>query len=102
MRKQLPKTFLEIGADEKFVVLIGDISHFALRDFHAAYPDRFYNMGMAEQSMVSMASGLAMKGFFPVLHTITPFITERVLEQIKDDLCYQQLGGKYCFYWCSI
>jgi transketolase len=92
MRKQLPKTFLEIGANENFVILIGDISHFALRDYQAKYPTRFYNMGMAEQSMIGMASGLAMKGFFPTVHTIAPFITERVLEQIKDDLCYQQLG----------
>lgn len=92
MRKQLPKTFLELGADVNFAVLIGDISHFALREFQAAYPERFYNLGMAEQSMISMASGMAMKGFFPVVHTIAPFITERALEQIKDDLCYQQLG----------
>jgi transketolase len=92
MRKQLPKTFLELGADENFVVLIGDISHFALRDFQASYPKRFYNMGMAEAAMISLASGMAMKGFFPVVHTIAPFVTERVLEQIKDDLCYQHLG----------
>jgi transketolase len=92
MRKQLSKTFLELGADKNFAVLIGDISHFALRDFQAQYPDRFYNMGIAEQSMIGMASGMAMKGFFPVVHTIAPFITERALEQIKDDLCYQELG----------
>lgn len=92
MRKQLPKTFLELGADEDFVVLIGDISHFALRDFHARYPSRFFNMGMAEGAMISLASGMAMKGFFPVVHTIAPFVTERTLEQIKDDLCYQRLG----------
>lgn len=92
MRKQLPKTFLELGADEYFAVFIGDISHFALREFQAKYPTRFYNLGMAEQAMISMASGMAMKGFFPVVHTIAPFVTERTLEQIKDDLCYQQLG----------
>lgn len=92
MRKQFAKTLLELGSDERLVVLIGDISHFLLRDFEAKYKPRFYNLGVAEQSMMSMAAGLALKGFFPVVHTIAPFITERCLEQIKDDLCYQLLG----------
>ena len=92
MRKQLPKTFLELGADENFIVLIGDMSHFAFREFQAKYPTQFYNMGIAEQATISRASGMAMKGFFPVVHSIAPFVTERALEQIKDDLCYQQLG----------
>lgn len=92
MRKQFAKTLFDLGADEKLVVLIGDISHFLLRDFEAKYKLRFYNLGVAEQSMMSMAAGLSLKGFFPVVHTIAPFITERCLEQIKDDLCYQKLG----------
>ena len=93
MRKQLPKTFLDIGGrDERFTILIGDISHFLLREFQANYPDRFYNMGVAEQSMIGIAAGMAMNGMIPVVHTIAPFITERCLEQIKDDLCYQKLG----------
>ena len=92
MRNQFAKTLNEIGSDEKIVVLIGDISHFLLRDFEKQFPNRFYNMGIAEQSMVGVAAGLAMKGFFPVVHSIAPFVTERCFEQIKDDLCYQGLG----------
>jgi len=92
MRKQFAKTLQEIGEDDKLVVLIGDISHFLLRDFEAKYKSRFYNLGVAEQGMMSMAAGLAIKGFYPIVHTIAPFITERCLEQIKDDLCYQNLG----------
>lgn len=92
MRKQFAQTMLATGADERLVILIGDISHFLLREFEAQYPKRFYNMGVAEQSMMSMASGLALNGMYPVVHTIAPFITERCLEQIKDDLCYQKAG----------
>ena len=92
MRKQFAKTLFELGRDEKLVVLIGDISHFLLRDFEEKYKNRFYNLGVAEQSMMSMASGLALGGLFPVVHSITPFITERCFEQIKDDLCYQDVG----------
>jgi transketolase len=93
MRKQFAKTMLELGGDERLVVMLGDLSHFLLRDFEAKYPDRFFNMGIAEQGMVGMAAGAAMNGFFPVVHSIAPFITERCLEQIKDDLCYQKLGA---------
>lgn len=92
MRKQFARTLLDVGEDEKLIVLIGDISHFLLKDFEEKYKNRFYNMGVAEQSMMSMASGLALGGLFPVVHSITPFITERCFEQIKDDLCYQDVG----------
>ncbi len=84
----------ELGADERLVILIGDISHYLLKDFAEKYPRRFYNMGVAEQAMMSMAAGLAMHGFTPVVHSITPFVTERCFEQIKDDVCYQHLGVK--------
>lgn len=92
MRKQFAKTMVEVGGDDRLVVMLGDISHFLLRDFEAKYPNRFYNMGIAEQGMIGMAAGAAMNGFFPVVHSIAPFIIERCLEQIKDDLCYQKLG----------
>ena len=85
---------LEVGlADEKLVVLVGDISHFALQPFANACPGRFYNVGILESTIISMAAGLAHTGFFPVVHTIAPFIIERGFEQIKLDFCYQELGG---------
>ena len=92
MRKQFAKTLLELGQDERLIVLIGDISHFLLKDFAERYPQRFYNLGMAEQAMMSLAAGLAINGLVPVVHSIAPFITERCYEQIKDDLCYQNIG----------
>ena len=76
MRKQFAKTMLELGGDERLVILLGDLSHFLLRDFEAKYKARFFNLGIAEQSMVSISAGLAMNGFFPVVHSIVPFITE--------------------------
>jgi len=93
MRAQLTKTLMEVGKDENMVLLVGDIGVWGLRQFKEDYPKRFYNIGICEQSMVSLGAGLAMGGMIPVLHSIAPFVTERCFEQIKDDFCYQKLGG---------
>mgnify|MGYP003643108691 CR=1 FL=1 len=78
MRKAFAKSVLDLAAqDDKVVVLIGDISHFLLREFEEQYPDRFYNVGICEQAIVGMAAGLAMEGYRPIVHTIAPFCVER-------------------------
>lgn len=92
MRRAFAESVLDLAAqDDKVVVLIGDISHFLLREFEEQYPDRFYNVGICEQAIVGMAAGLAMEGYRPIVHTIAPFCVERAYEQIKVDLCYQNL-----------
>jgi len=93
MRAQLTKTIMDLGKDDKVVLLVGDIGVFGLRHFKEAYPKRFYNLGICEQSMMSLSAGLALAGLIPVVHSITSFVTERCFEQIKDDFCYQGLGG---------
>lgn len=94
IRQQFADTMLEVGReDPRLVVLIGDISHFILQPFAQACPGRFYNIGICEPAMVSMAAGLSKVGLHPVVHTIAPFLLERSFEQIKLDFCYQQLGG---------
>jgi transketolase len=93
MRQEFADTMIEIGTkDDKLIVLIGDISHFILQPFAKACPNRFYNIGICEPTIVNMSAGLAKVGFHPVIHTIAPFIVERSLEQIKLDFGYQQLG----------
>lgn len=106
MRRQFVKTVDELlSKDERLVVLLGDIGVFGFRkhlvenkdptNSFPGFSDRVYNIGILEQSTISMAAGLAMDGFIPVVHTIAPFIVERALEQIKDDFGYQQLGGNF-------
>jgi transketolase len=96
MRKQLALTIDElIKADDKLVLVYGDVGTYGFRNAHAQCPDRVYNVGILEQSMVSMAAGLAMQDFVPVVHTIATFLVERSLEQIKDDFGYQKLGGNF-------
>jgi len=93
IRQEFADTMLEIGQkDPNLIVLIGDISHFILQPFANACPDRFYNIGICEPAMMNMAAGLSKVGFFPVVHTIAPFLVERSFEQIKLDFGYQKLG----------
>ena len=94
MRKQFPKSVGEIMAkDERVVVLLGDIGVYAFKDLSITYPQRVFNIGICEQSMVGMAAGLSMAGFIPVIHTIEPFLVDRAFEQIKLDFGYQELKG---------
>ena len=79
------------AADERIVLLSGDIGNRMFDEFKSKFPDRFYNCGIAEQSMISLGAGLAMCGLRPVAYTIAPFVTYRCLEQIRVDLCYHEL-----------
>jgi len=96
MRKQLVKTVERLLAeDEKIILLLGDIGVFGFRNSFKKFPERVYNIGILEQSTVSLAAGLSMTDLIPVVHTITPFVVERCVEQLKDDFCYQKLGGNF-------
>lgn len=96
MRKIFPKTVLEImDRDDRVVVLLGDIGVFAFKDVFEKYPIRCINIGILEQSMVSMAAGLVMAGFIPIIHTISPFLVARAYEQIRDDFGFQELKGTF-------
>ena len=74
--------------------MVGDIGAFLLRHYIKDFPANYYNLGAAEANMVGVASGLAMSGKIPFVYTITPFITSRVYEQIKLDVCYNNANVK--------
>ena len=92
MRNQFAQTITELATrDEKVVLLSGDIGNRLFNAYKEIASGRFFNCGVAEANMITMAAGLAHAGFKPVAYTITPFITTRCLEQIKVDLCYHHL-----------
>lgn len=94
MRKQFMQTVSDLAAhNNRIIVIVGDFSHHLFSNFEKQYPDRFYNMGICENALISITAGLSSQGYFPFVHAIAPFITERSLEQIKLDMCYNQFGG---------
>ncbi len=91
IRQEFADQMLKLGSkDRSIVVLVGDISHGILQPFAKKNHDRYYNIGICEQSIVNMAAGLSKVGLNPIVHTIAPFITERAYEQIKLDFGYQK------------
>lgn len=77
--------------DERIVLLSGDIGNRLFDKYKAQNGNRFFNCGVAEANMASMAAGMAMCGLRPITYTITPFNTTRCLEQIRVDICYHNL-----------
>lgn len=82
------------GADERVVVLTGDLGFQALEPVRARIGPRFVNMGVSEQNMVSVAAGLASEGLVPFCYSIAPFAVFRPAEQIRLDVCVHGLGVK--------
>jgi transketolase len=73
-------------------IVVSDISPAgSMAKFSAQYPDRFINVGVAEQCMIGVCAGLALKGCQPFAYTIATFSLYRPFEMVRDDLGYQNL-----------
>ncbi|OHB23163.1 MAG: hypothetical protein A2939_00280 [Parcubacteria group bacterium RIFCSPLOWO2_01_FULL_48_18] len=95
MRAALDAALTEAAKIDKNVfVVVGDVSPIALANFTKEFSDRFINVGVAEANLVGMGAGLAMSGKVPFLFTIATFMVYRCYEQIRDDLCFQNLNVK--------
>jgi transketolase len=76
----------------KVFIVVADISPAAsMEPFRREFPDRFYNVGVSEQAMISICTGLALRGCRPFAYTIAPFAIYRPFEHIRVELCYQNL-----------
>lgn len=88
MRERCLKTITQLAREDDRVVFIGsDLGVGTMADFQAEFPDRFLMEGVAEQSLVGMAAGMAMEGRIVYLNTIATFLTRRCFEQVAVDLC---------------
>lgn len=83
-----------MAADSRVIAMTADIGFRNFDRIIADFPERFFNVGVAEANMIGVAAGLALNGKVPFVFTIAPFVTMRCLEQIRVDLCYLNLPVK--------
>lgn len=89
MRKTIANTLTRFVAESyNFTVLTADLGYSVFDDFRSTYPDKFYNMGIAENNMVGVGAGLALTGQKVFVYSIATFLTAKCFEQIRDDVCY--------------
>lgn len=95
MRRAFLDTLTELVVDDPAVMLLtGDTGFHVFDQFRESFPTTFLNVGISEAAMIGMAAGLAMEGKKVFVYAIAPFATLRCLEQIRVDLCCQNLPVK--------
>ena len=93
MRNTFSEALYEAATgNPEIYIVVSDISPAgSMAKFSSQYPARFINVGVAEQSMIGICAGLALKGCQPFAYTIATFTLYRPFEMVRDDLCYQKL-----------
>lgn len=94
----------EARVNDKIFLLVGDLGYSVVEPFAKEFPDRFQNVGIAEQNMAGLAAGLAMTGYNVYFYSIGNFPTLRCIEQIRNDIAYHHanvkvvaVGGGYAY-----
>lgn len=92
------RTLEEMAARDSRVCAVANdsLSSAKLKNFRAKFPDRFVNVGVAEQNMVGVGTGLANGGMVPYVCGAGCFLTARAMEQVKVDLAYSKSNVKLC------
>jgi len=92
MRNAFVNTVLK-ACEEKddLFIISGDAGLGVFDEFKEKRAERFLNLGVAEQNMISFSAGLAMTGFKVYVYNIIPFVLYRCYEQVRNDICYQEL-----------
>lgn len=93
MRNTVIKKINEYAQQDEAVFLIaGDAGFGVLDDYKKKFSDRYLNLGVAEQNMISFAAGLGLAGYKVFVYDIVPFVLYRCYEQVRNDICYQRLA----------
>lgn len=97
-RQSYGEVLLELGeSQDKVVVLDADLAEATkTKLFAEKFPDRFFDMGIAEQNMIATAAGLATCGKIPYASTFAVFAAGRAYDQIRNSVCYPNLNVKIC------
>jgi transketolase len=105
MRSTFINTLVEqAAADESIFLLTPDMGFSVFEKFIELYPDRYLNVGIAEQNAIGVAAGLALSGYKVYVYSIVPFVTMRCFEQVRVDVAYMNtnvklvgVGGGYSY-----
>jgi transketolase len=105
MRTTFINTLLQLARqDSSIFLLCGDLGYSVLEPFAQEFPERFLNVGIAEQNMMGLAAGLSMEGYTVFTYSIGNFPTLRCMEQIRYDVAYHEanvkviaVGGGYAY-----
>ena len=97
-REAYGKALVELGAqNDRVVVLDADLAGATMtKHFKAAYPDRFFDMGIAEANMVNVGAGLSTMGLVPFCSTFAMFGAGRAYEQVRNSIAYPKFNVKLC------
>lgn len=95
MRTAFVKQLIEEAKhNDKIFLIVGDLGFNVVEEYVNLFPDRFLNVGIAEQNMIGVAAGLAKEGYNVYVYSIGNFPTLRCLEQIRYDVAYHNLNVK--------
>ncbi|MBE7051178.1 MAG: transketolase [Ruminococcaceae bacterium] len=95
MRALFNKTLCELAKEDKRIhMVLADIGYGEIEPFRDTFPERYYNVGVAEQNMTGVACGIAMEGNIAITYSIANFPTLRCLEQVRNDVCYHNANVK--------
>lgn len=85
MRRAFIRTLVDLATeDERILLMTGDLGYMAIEPFAERFPRRFFNVGVAEQNLVGLATGLSESGYIPFLYSITTFVAMRAYEFIRN------------------
>jgi transketolase len=95
MRTAFIETLCELAQhDDRIWLITADLGYSVLERFADRFPDRYVNVGVAEQNMTGVAAGLARCGKIAFTYSIANFPTLRCLEQVRNDVCYHESSVK--------
>ena len=102
MRNNFIKKLIELAKkDQRIVLLTADLGFSVVEEFEKNFPDRFYNVGVSEQNMIGLATGLAKDGFIPFVYSIAPFVLLRPFEFIRNGPVFHRLPVRFVGIGCG-
>lgn len=90
-RRFADEVYEAMRADEKIFVVTGDLGYGVWDKVRSEFPERFLNVGAAEQNLIGIGVGLALEGKIPILYTITPFLLFRPFETIRNYVDHEKI-----------